>query len=349
MPNTIIQGGIDMRINNNITAMNTHRQLGVSNNKGAKAMERLSSGFRINKAGDDAAGLSISEKMRAQIKGLNQASRNAQDGISLIQTAEGALSETHNILQRMRELATQASNDTMTTVDRISLQEEMDQLASEVTRIANTTEFNTKNLMSGKFGATKLVSTVSTTAANAQVISSKAVVNITMADGSTANTTMSGTVVTNGTNTAALLKEESLMFQIGANTNQVIRLNISAMTATSLAVNATGTGRNGAAVKGISISSRNQAMASVSVINNAINLVSKERSKLGAVQNRLEHTISNLDTVAENLQASESRIRDVDMAKEMMEFSKNNILSQAGTAMLAQANQKPQSVLQLLG
>lgn len=346
-----------MIINHNISAMNTSRQLGVSNTQGAKAMERLSSGYRINKAGDDAAGLAISEKMRAQIKGLNQASRNAQDGISMIQTAEGALNETHSILQRMRELAVQASNDTMTTVDRVSLQEEMDQLASEVTRIAETTEFNTKNLMSGKFGSTTLVSTVSK---SGNAMSGKLVVTVNNKDGSVAKTTGSGTTVSNADATKANSMitgaKSSLVFQIGANTNQVIRVNINAMTATSLGITAkvgngaAGTaGRNGAKVQGISISSQGDAAAAISVINNAINLVSKERSKLGAVQNRLEHTIANLDTAAENLQASESRIRDVDMAKEMMELSKQNILSQAGNAMLAQANQKPQSVLQLLG
>jgi flagellin len=344
-----------MIINHNIGAMNTSRQLGISNNFAARSMEKLSSGFRINKAGDDAAGLSISEKMRAQIRGLNQASRNAQDGISLVQTAEGALNETHSILQRMRELAVQAGNDTMTTVDRISLQEEMDQLASEITRIANTTEFNTKNLMSGKFGTVKLVSTVSATGT---AMSGKLNVTVTMADGSTSVTTASGTTVTNATkvNQTQSDSTSSLVFQIGANTNQVIRVNINAMTATSLGVVATtangaaGTaGRNGATVQGISISSQTNAAKAISIINNAINLVSKERSKLGAVQNRLEHTIANLDTAAENLQASESRIRDVDMAKEIMELSKQNILSQAGNAMLAQANQKPQSVLQLLG
>lgn len=275
-----------MRINNNMMAMNSHRQLGLNNNSVAKATEKLASGFRINRAGDDAAGLSISEKMRGQIRGLNMASRNAQDSISLIQTAEGALNESHAILQRMRELAVQSANDTNVTVDRGSLQDEINQLSQELTRIANNTEFNTQKLLSGGF---------------------------------------------NGT------------FHIGANEGQSISLSINSMTATSLSVAGT------AAATGISISSQASANTAITTINNALETVSKERSKLGAVQNRLEHTIKNLDNVSENLQASESRIRDVDMAKEMMEFTKQNILSQAATSMLAQANMAPQNVLQLLG
>ena len=267
-------------------AMNSHRQLGLNNNSVAKATEKLASGFRINRAGDDAAGLSISEKMRGQIRGLNMASRNAQDSISLIQTAEGALNESHAILQRMRELAVQSANDTNVTVDRGSLQDEINQLSQELTRIANNTEFNTQKLLSGGF---------------------------------------------NGT------------FHIGANEGQSISLSINSMTATSLSVAGT------AAATGISISSQASANTAITTINNALETVSKERSKLGAVQNRLEHTIKNLDNVSENLQASESRIRDVDMAKEMMEFTKQNILSQAATSMLAQANMAPQNVLQLLG
>lgn len=286
MPKQIkIQGGRKMRINNNLMAMNTHRQLGIANNSGAKSMEKLSSGFRINRAGDDAAGLSISEKMRAQIRGLNMASRNAQDGISLIQTAEGALDETHAILQRMRELAVQAANDTNVSVDRGALQKEVDQLAAELNRIAENTEFNTQVLLSGGFS--------------------------------------------------------EKVFHIGANKDQDMKLTINNMSASALGVS----GADGV----ISISGQTTANQAIKTINDAIETVSEERSKLGAFQNRLEHTIKNLDNAAENLQAAESRIRDVDMAKEMMEFTKQNILQQASTAMLAQANQQPTTVLQLLG
>ena len=273
-----------MRINNNMMAMNSHRQLGINNNAGSKSMEKLSSGFRINRAGDDAAGLSISEKMRAQVRGLNQASRNAQDGISLIQTAEGALNETQAILQRMRELAVQAANDTNVTKDRDAVKEELSTLVAEIDRIANSTTFNQKKLLNGD---------LSTAAAN---------------------------------------------FQIGADCGVSMELTIGTMNATALTVNNIAN----------SVASFTNATAAIETINVAIEKVSEQRSKLGAAQNRLEHTIKNLDNASENVQASESRIRDVDMAKEMMEFTKNNILQQAAQAMLAQANQAPQGVLQLL-
>lgn len=277
-----------MRINNNIMAMNTHRQLGLANNSGAKSMEKLSSGQRINRAGDDAAGLSISEKMRAQVRGLNMASRNAQDGISMIQTAEGALDESHAILQRMREIGVQAANDTNEAVDRTALKNEIDQLAEELDRIAGATEFNEKALLDGS-----------------------------LASGTGAN------------------------FQIGANTGdeQSIELTIEDMSASAL----------GSGVASLTIDTHDNAKNSIDAIDSAIQTVSDQRSKLGAVQNRLEHTIKNLDNSAENLQAAESRVRDVDMAAEMMEFTKNNILQQASQSMLAQANMAPQSVLQLLG
>ena len=279
-----------MIINNNIPALNTHRQLGINQNAMQKSMEKLSSGMRINRAGDDAAGLSISEKMRAQIRGLDQASRNAQDGISMIQTAEGALDESHNILQRMRELAVQASNDTNNDDDRAAIQAEANQLAKELNRIAANTEFNTQNLLDG-----------------------------------------SATGIT---------------FQVGANNGQTISIDFGAMDSLTLLVG-DGNDESGDA---IDISSDNAtATAAIETINAAIETVSQERSKLGATQNRLEHTISNLDNASENLSAAESRIRDVDMAREMMEMTKSNILSQASQSMLAQANQQPQSVLQLLG
>ena len=271
-----------MIINHNMNAMNAHRQMGANNVNAGKSMEKLSSGLRINKAGDDAAGLSISEKMRGQIRGLNQASRNAQDGISMIQTAEGALNETHSILQRMRELSVQAANDTNVTADRTAIQSEMGALTEEIDRIAKNTEFNN------------------------QVLFSEASLAVTL--------------------------------QVGANSGQLMGITFSQMSASALGVNAASG----------SVASTGNATALISTIDLAINEVSTERSKLGAYQNRLEHTIANLDNSSENLQSAESRIRDVDMAKEMMQFSKNNILSQAAQAMISQANQQPQGVLQLL-
>ena len=243
-------------------------------------MEKLSSGFRINRAGDDAAGLAISEKMRAQIRGLKQASRNAQDGISLIQTAEGALNESHAILQRMRELAVQAATDTNTDDDRAELQKEVTALIAELDRIGSDTEFNTKKLLDGNLTAT---------------------------------------------------------IHIGANEGQALEISISTMTSTGLGVST------------VNIATQAGADAAISTIDAGIKLLSTQRSQLGAWQNRLEHTISNLNNAAENLQAAESRIRDLDMAEEIMAFTKNSILQQAATAMLAQANMAPQSVLQLLG
>lgn len=318
-------GGIQMIINNNISALNTYRQLGVNNAAGAKAMEKLSSGLRINRAGDDAAGLAISEKMRAQVRGLDQASRNSQDGISMIQTAEGALQETQNILQRMRELATQAANDTNVGVDRGEIQKEINALTSEINRIGNTTEFNQQSLLNG--GETK-------------------------ADDGT---------ITPGTGFSAA-------FQIGANQGQSMTIDINDMRSAALGISGTAAydgdvdgaaftatnvvtngSTNTAEEMALDVSSHESASAAIKVINNAIETVSAERSNLGAYQNRLEHTISNLNNSSENLQAAESRIRDVDMAKEVMEMTRTNILSQASQAMLAQANQKPQAVLQLLG
>lgn len=274
-----------MRINNNLMAMNANKSLAINVGDTGKSIEKLSSGLRINRAGDDAAGLSISEKMRGQIRGLNQASRNAQDGISLIQTAEGSMNETHAILQRMRELAVQSANDTNVSADRTALQNEYTALKNEVDRIAKNTEFNTQKLI-----------------------------------GSLAS---------------------AVVFHVGANATQIISVTFADMraTATTLALgSATAT----------AITTQSTAEATITTVDNAITKVSSERSKLGAVQNRLEHTIKNLDVASENLQASESRIRDVDMAKEMMQFTKSNILNQASQAMLAQANQIPQGVLQLL-
>ncbi len=278
-----------MRINHNVASLNAWRNMLATDSALGKSLERLSSGFRINRASDDAAGLAISEKMRAQITGLVTAQRNAQDAISLLQTAEGALNETHSILQRMRELAVQAANGTLTDADRAQLQKEVDQLIDEVQRIANSTEFNKKKLLTGQsFNQAK--------------------------------------------------------FQVGANNGQVMTVTISAMTK---GVNGLGlVNANGSALK---ISTAAKASQAIVTLDTAIERVSTVRAKLGAYQNRLEHTITNLGVAAENLTAAESRIRDVDMAKEMTEFTKNQILIQAGTAMLAQANMKPQSVLKLLG
>jgi flagellin len=364
---------MDMRINNNLMAMNTHRQLGINSNAGAKSIEKLSSGFRINRAGDDAAGLAISEKMRAQVRGLSQASRNAQDGISLIQTAEGAMNETHAILQRMRELAVQSANDTNVNTDRGYLQDEIAQLSSEIDEISTRTEFNTRKLLNGNLGgavdqdiaqtttlAVQGVAKVSTSGAAAgdYTITSTAAGTIRVADtagksvvltsaatgAQTVNISEFGLSIetTNnleGISTLAstiVVTSGAATFHIGANQGQTISLSINQMDAASLGINTA------------SVSTQANADDAIDKFNSALDSVSQERAKLGAVQNRLEHTIKSLDTSAENLQASESRIRDVDMAKEMMEFTKNNILQQAAQAMLAQANQAPQGVLQLL-
>ena len=269
-----------MVVQHNLSAMNTNRQMGTITSSLQKSTEKLSSGYRINRAGDDAAGLSISEKMRSQIRGLNKASSNAQDGISLIQVAEGALNETHSILQRMNELATQAASDTNTSIDRTAISAEMDQLTSEINRIQSTTQFNTMNLLDGSFKGD---------------------------------------------------------LQVGSLKGQTISISISKMNAGSIGVS------------GLKVSSNTVAGKAMSEIQKAIESVSTQRSKLGAIQNRLEHTINNLDTTSENTQAAESRIRDTDMASEMVEYSKNNILQQAGQSMLAQANQQNQGVLSLLG
>ena len=271
-----------MVVQHNLTAMNSNRQLGVTTGMQAKSAEKLSSGYKINRAADDAAGLTISEKMRSQIRGLNKASDNAQDGISLIQTAEGALNEVHSMLQRMNELATQAANDTNTASDRTAIQKEIDALTSEIDRVAETTQFNTQNLLDGNFSSKNL--------------------------------------------------------QVGSLNNQKIEITIDAMDTSSIGIKA----------GDVSVTNYKEAGSSITLIQSAIGVVSAQRSALGAVQNRLEHTVANLDNVAENTQSSESRIRDTDMASEMVEYSKNNILAQAGQSMLAQANQSTQGVLSLL-
>ena len=459
-----------MRINHNIAALNTYRQLSANTVNTSRSLEKLSSGLRINRAGDDAAGLAISEKMRSQIRGLETASRNANDGISLIQTAEGALNETHSILQRMKELAVQAANDTNTETDRAEIQKEIDQLKTEITRIAEQTEFNTKKLLDGSMSikadldnttnitkiaikpeatvaegnytvsveykaategdpeqpASVTMSTETTGLSNPNIEteseydgdytvetaidSGTGEVTITLKQGSdtvATETVSSGDHAAGGTVTVGditfdfeaggiqdgesdiitvtpyspktdaspasavvtitnlddpsasveasnfdieyaeglvdgiyeanlTITDESMVFHIGANSGQNTKLSINNMDAASLGVDE------------INLETQEGADAAIKTIDDAISKVSSQRAALGAMQNRLEHTINNLGTAAENLTAAESRIRDVDMAKEMMEFTKNNILSQASQAMLAQANLQPQSVLQLL-
>lgn len=275
-----------MIVQHNMSALNTNRQLGSTNKLLATSTEKLSSGYRVNRAADDAAGLSISEKMRGQIRGLNQASTNAQDGQSLIQTAEGALSEIHSVIQRMRELTVQASTDTNVTADRKAISLELAALSSEIDRIASQTEFNTMTLLGGDF--------------------------------------------------------TSKYLQVGANANQKIGINISAMNTSALGIKM-------ASIAGVvSAGSFSSISPLISTVNKALSLVSQQRSKLGAIQNRLDHTIANADNMSENLQSSESKIRDVDMAKEMVTYSAKSILQQAGQSMLAQANQATQGVLSLL-
>jgi len=282
--------------------MNSLRQLGINNNNTGKNLEKLSSGFRINRAGDDAAGLAISEKMRAQIKGLEMASKNAEDGISLIQTAEGGLNETHAILQRMRELAVQAANGTNKGEDLDSINEEVKALLTEIDRISDSTKFNGIDLLNGK-------------------MTSSGDGELTLQIG--ANTVLSGTAH-------------------AADQYERVSLSINDMGQTGLGLVASGgTGL-------IDLSTQTGAQNALVTLDNAIKLVSEQRAGLGALQNRLEHTVNNLGVTSENLTAAESRIRDVDMAKEMMQYTKNNILTQAAQAMLAQANMQPQGVLQLL-
>ena len=434
-----------MVVQHNMSAMNANRNLGISTSNLSKSTEKLSSGYRINRAGDDAAGLAISEKMRGQIRGLNQASANSEDGISLIQTAEGALQESQNIIQRMRELAVQAASDTNTDDDREQIQQEITQLTQEVDRIANTSEFNTKKLLDGSCKGSK---SFAIGKADAEGTFANGVVSITLKgnvsalatgvddvirieftkDGSAAKglgdgyniASLNGTkisyngkgtikledvayngkvstlktatsatatkdaeitfsiknsqnikagdVITINLNKADLTKaattgEEALRLQIGANGGQEVQVGIASMKAKDLGITQTSVTRSltttadktdtkdnktniGAA---LDVTSQAAASLAINAYDNALQKVSGERAKLGAMQNRLEHTINNLDTSSENLQSAESRIRDVDMAEEMTTYSKYNILQQAGQSMLAQANQSTQGVLSLLG
>jgi len=271
-----------MVVQHNVTAMNANRQLGITTGVQAKSSEKLSSGYKINRAADDAAGLAISEKMRRQVRGLTQASSNAQDGVSMVQTAEGALNEVHDMLQRMNELANKAANETLTTEDRKYIQKEVTALTSEIDRTAEKTTFNDKGLLDGG---------------------------------------------------------HTYKIQVGANKDETIDVGLRGMTASDLGV-------DGLDISG---SDGSNAQNAISKVKGAINTLSEMRADLGATQNRLEHTIKNLDNVTENTQAAESAIRDTDMAKEMVKYSNNNILAQAGQSMLAQANQSNQGVLSLLG
>lgn len=439
-----------MRIQHNISALNTHRNLAFNNAQASKNLEKLSSGYKINRAGDDAAGLAISEKMRGQIRGLDMATKNSQDSISLIQTAEGALNETHAILQRMRELSVQSSNDTNVNTDRDAIQQEITQLTEELDRVSQTTEFNTQKLLDGSFSGTfqiganegqelkmnidkmgaaalGLVNTTTVesdiaasdskkaladgtytvdTAGTAlfdskgnQVAKSTATGKFTLNDGTTYTFTKVGTAANSMKDSTITIKggKASLESNLTSNSNKLAAGNYeivgtqvikdgkvagemkTATTATAAIIGTTITagstylefkegndtinvtkgdlnlkGKSFTAgtkfeVNGVSVSTREQASGTITKIDDALKQVSEQRSALGAVQNRLEHTINNLGAASENLTAAESRIRDTDMAKEMMGFTKNNILMQAAQSMLAQANQQPQGVLQLLG
>lgn len=414
-----------MIINHNMNALNAHRNMATNTSAAGKSMEKLSSGLRINRAGDDAAGLAISEKMRGQISGLEQASRNASDGISLIQTAEGALNETHNILQRMRELAVQGANDTNTSDDRVAIEEEMSQLTEEISRISETTEFNGQNLLKGTFsgafqigansnqtiglqisgtsandlgltGGVKLdyktdanassLSEGTYTVDNGKLLDSNGKIvgkidgtnggtKIVLAD--TATEIVIGHTVTNGASIKVDGKGTQITLAKGANNSDKLAAGNYKVSGTNLLNGDKLVGEidNGNikltdgtkialadlkltaddvddgstfSVTGVDISTSDNASGAITTIDNAINSISKTRSQLGAVQNRLEHTTANLDNTAENLTSAESRVRDVDMAKEMMTFSSKNILQQAAQSMIAQANQQPQNVLSLL-
>ena len=403
-----------MVVQHNLTAMNANRQLGVTTGGQAKSSEKLSSGYRINRAGDDAAGLKISEKMRSQVRGLNKASSNAQDGVSLIQTAEGALNEAHSILQRMNELAVQGANDTNESIDRDAINQELDALTAELDRIASTTQFNKQNLLDGTFQDKNLqvgantnqrisititsmnAAAIGLTSFNYQASAGKAGVSGKLGGSYLKGYDVNGTTYQTGTSAqlAAVnaaktnTKLISAKIQLTISTNdsnvfKVVSAGNSFKYATFSAAVATATKLVSAEAKkeystagslnahqmlsqwdavasvaavpatskkatGANVATYEAANKTISMVQAAINKVSEQRSALGALQNRLEHTIANLDNVAENTQAAESRIRDTDMASEMVEYSKNNILAQAGQSMLAQSNQSTQGVLSLL-
>ena len=403
---------MSMVVQHNLTAMNANRQLGVTTSSQAKATEKLSSGYRINRAGDDAAGLKISEKMRSQVRGLTKASTNAQDGVSLIQTAEGALNEAHSILQRMNELAVQGANDTNESIDRDAIDEELDALTQELDRISTTTQFNKQNLLDGTFTAKNLqvgananqkieISIGNMNAATLGLKSIKGQESSVVQKGKKPTTVTYKDYIYQYDTTTAFSKNKALaiskfkgdMSQKAADNQYVMQLDettgsIYYLDGASNRYDAISAAKQAdiSAMKGSisgaltdsfadylntqdetaqaptvaapstdfvlgkpSVSSYAKANATITAVQEAINKVSSQRSALGAIQNRLEHTIANLDNVAENTQAAESRIRDTDMASQMVEYSKNNILAQAGQSMLAQANQSNQGVLSLLG
>jgi flagellin len=365
-----------VRINHNLSALNAWKNMTVNDTGQNRSLEKLSSGLRIGRAADDAAGLSISEKMRGQISGLNQASRNAQDGISLLQTAEGALQETHTILQRMRELAVQSASDTVTDQDRVEIQKEVNALAVEIRRISTDTQFNTQELLNGTFtnktihiGANadqnlmvnignmadtslKVGGAIQGQTLESHIVTGDATLAIGAAQTYGGTETVRLRVVGTGDDAGTLHMYDSATGEWGASLGAIASGAIDwegvTITVTDLSAgDVTETFLMGSE-GGIYVGSQWSANSAITTINDAINTVSGERSKLGAIQNRLEHTIANLATSSENLTAAESRIRDVDIAVEMMNFTKYQILSQASTAMLAQANAKPQAVLQLL-
>ena len=394
-----------MVVQHNLTAVNANRMLGITTGQQAKSSEKLSSGYRINRAADDAAGLSISEKMRKQIRGLDQASSNAQDGVSCVQTAEGALTEVHSMLQRMNELAVQASNGTLSEDDRSNIQDEVDQLITEIDRVSETTKFNETYLLKGDANKTKLTNTVYSNPQMALVkdaMASNSTLTVktemngsgvteytftsgiaggdtwagkkVIADGGTAKT--GEITVTNAKKaeleamnkvvtayasemgiTAVTLKDGDNSIQSTAKTftyndglNLSLHVGADSADDNKISMNVDSMSSDSLGIKGLKVSGKTylQATGSIDTIADAISKVSKQRSELGAVQNRLEHTIANLDNVSENTTSAESRIRDTDMAKEMVTYSKNNILAQAGQSMLAQANQSTQGVLSLL-
>jgi flagellin len=385
--------------------MNSNRQLGITTNAQAKSSEKLSSGYRINRAGDDAAGLKISEKMRSQIRGLNKASDNAEDGVSLIQTAEGALNEAHSILQRMNELAVQGANDTNQSIDRDAINQELDALTEELDRISQTTQFNKQNLLDGSFSDKKLQVganakqsiSISISSMNADSLglgselvksggstptkviyngmsytyntakglaSNKALAktafnkSITTKIGTAANFVAQYDSTTGSVYYKATINGEEKRYDTATKAMSAYRIDQKSIMAKALnddfqkyvttsTTDAT-TGGGGEFRNKARVDDYSSANDTINYVQEAINRVSTQRSALGALQNRLEHTIANLDNISENTQSAESRIRDTDMASEMVEYSKNNILAQAGQAMLAQANQSTQGVLSLL-
>ena len=399
---------MSMVVQHNMTAANANRQLGITTSAQAKSSEKLSSGYRINRAGDDAAGLKISEKMRSQIRGLDKASSNAQDGISLIQTAEGALNESHSILQRMNELAVQGANDTNESIDRDAINEELSALTSELDRIASTTQFNKQNLLDGNFTSKNLqvgansdqkisisIDAMNSTAlglhniagSTSQSQTGKKVTGFTFGKYSVdVNSTDSFSkqkasainglqdAVSQAANSTGYMRQLDLetgsAYYVGADTNTRYSAASAAMAAdlsnmkAAISDGITDNGATYANTENViaknttvgeattltdpSVKDYASANATIDAVQKAINQVSSQRSALGALQNRLEHTVSNLDNVSENTSSAESRIRDTDMASEMVTYSKNNILAQAGQSMLAQANQSTQGVLSLL-